>query len=108
MRISDWSSDVCSSDLLGLQLLVDLVLADIVDVEGRVRVRCGVARAGIGHGGNVEIGVPAPDSQFGGGSGNAGHADTGEGDSERAGPPHDIARHSLSPPFSFALPLSAT
>src|SRR3546814_4009722 len=31
MRISDWSSDVCSSDLVG-------ILAGFVDVEGVVRV----------------------------------------------------------------------
>src|SRR3546814_10376688 len=32
MRISDWSSDVCSSDLLGLEFLVGLALADSIGV----------------------------------------------------------------------------
>src|SRR3546814_21179146 len=44
MRISDWSSDVCSSDLKVLQLLADLV----VQVGRALEVLAGVADAGFG------------------------------------------------------------
>src|SRR3546814_5250796 len=37
MRISDWSSDVCSSDLLGLALLMLAALAGCSGVEGGLR-----------------------------------------------------------------------
>src|SRR3546814_2055869 len=44
MRISDWSSDVCSSDLKVLQLLADLV----AQVGQALEVLVGVADAGFG------------------------------------------------------------
>src|SRR3546814_5191734 len=54
MRISDWSSDVCSSDLVGLELrlhrgldLLDLA-DDLLDLVARALVQQGDARAGAG------------------------------------------------------------
>src|SRR3546814_11581766 len=44
MRISDWSSDVCSSDLWCTERIVDAVLADL----DRLRLHAGV-RAGTQH-----------------------------------------------------------
>src|SRR3546814_19526793 len=54
MRISDWSSDVCSSDLLGKNV-IQVKVAVIVDAEAAVRIaigqcivkECRVERGGI-------------------------------------------------------------
>src|SRR3546814_1771404 len=50
MRISDWSSDVCSSDLLAVGcLLADAAGAGGIDIEGALRLVAVDARAGVQH-----------------------------------------------------------
>src|SRR3546814_2938086 len=39
MRISDWSSDVCSSDLIGIPTTANIGDGRIYTVEGRVAIR---------------------------------------------------------------------
>src|SRR3546814_1665691 len=45
MRISDWSSDVCSSDLVLADQLLDLLVTDLAGAEGGDRDRSGVRHA---------------------------------------------------------------
>src|SRR3546814_9432950 len=42
MRISDWSSDVCSSDLIGVEAAVHIVVVDVRDRLARCVVFVGV------------------------------------------------------------------
>src|SRR3546814_15196330 len=42
MRISDWSSDVCSSDLIGVEAAVHIVVVDVRDRLPRCVVFVGV------------------------------------------------------------------
>src|SRR3546814_3283237 len=58
MRISDWSSDVCSSDLLPVEHLADLVLAgelDVGDGDAVAIANEGGDDLGIGEGGAVTV-----------------------------------------------------
>src|SRR3546814_10199262 len=70
MRISDWSSDVCSSDL-GERLGTTRELMDRYDVSLpvlrqalRVLEESGAVRISRGRGGGLEIGSPSQSSTF--------------------------------------------
>src|SRR3546814_2707143 len=56
MRISDWSSDVCSSDLATSGLFADPARIDILD-EQRRGAEFGVAGAAVEHANDFETGV---------------------------------------------------
>src|SRR3546814_19999531 len=61
MRISDWSSDVCSSDLIERQRITDRGKRQLVEIDGGRALQPGLITVGRNAaGGDAEIVVDAP------------------------------------------------